>query len=573
MNIPMTNNASQSFIGIATFDLLGVQFYSLDKTNELRCMLMNDLNNPFSPMPKSQFCFNMINERDKIEVLVEKIILFITERRKKITIDSNIASCAICSGIQALKENGGRVLMFTCCPCLSGFGSTKLRQDHLLLNTENEKDLYIPQHSLFGPIIDEANISRIAVDQFIFGTDKYDLGTMNILSNLTGGQIRYYRANENDLQSLKENFEKMHYDILRILSRPNYYDIQANIRYSLGIECLEILGSFNKRLTESFQLPSCDPDYGFCYEFRLSENLTHEQLIHIQFVVMYIDNFNQRYIRMINYALKGSSDINQIFSSCDIDALTKVTIMKEVTMRYHSTNKAIEDNFIKKIVNTFHYYKKETQKTNSSQLALPGQVKNLPAFINSFFKLGLYKPKKTGSHSSYYVHLIHSIMRDPIYITLLQLYSKLYRIDNIVSVRNPQRLRLSVEMIELNKAYASINGNSISFYIFNQIEDEQFFIDLFGMNSWEECVDNEINTLDEENLGGDIGQALNSFIELRRAELFGIYLPIKVFFLNESNAKPCLDSNRITVEDKNNEEIAYADFLYYLHQLIEEKFK
>ena len=99
---------------------------------------------------------------------------------------------------------------------------------------------------------------------------------------------------------MKYKFDKMHYNLTRILTRENYYDVKFMLRHSLGFEVLEILGPFTKRLGAGLGLPSCDPDLSFSYIMRINDNLKPESRYHFQLVALYVDNFNKRYLRVIS---------------------------------------------------------------------------------------------------------------------------------------------------------------------------------------------------------------------------------------------------------------------------------
>lgn len=102
-------------------------------------------------------------------------------------------------------------------------------------------------------IAEKASQNRVVVDQFIFMSTAFDLSTFSIISNLTGGQVEYYNYS-NDPATVNAMYEKLHYDLTRILTRPNYYDCKFMLRFSVGADCVEILGPFNKKLGEAFQL-------------------------------------------------------------------------------------------------------------------------------------------------------------------------------------------------------------------------------------------------------------------------------------------------------------------------------
>ncbi len=107
-------------------------------------------------------------------------------------------------------------------------------------------------------------------------------------------------------------------DVFRIISRPNYYDIKVNLRYSIGFQVIEILVSFYKKLIDNFSISSLDLDSSIFYHLRINDAFKTKQKVSFQLVVFYTDNFNKRYLWVFNYTNKTCDDINQIYSYCDM---------------------------------------------------------------------------------------------------------------------------------------------------------------------------------------------------------------------------------------------------------------
>ena len=571
------HNSENSYIGFLTFDMKGIQYYSLGKNKVINITHMNDSKNPFCPISPDQLYYNVRNDEEDILTLIEKIISYIDVRRQKEqTPNGNIAGTAIYSGIESLSESGGRILIFNATPSSSGFGGSILRNEKEFINTDKEYELFLPQHQLFTTIIDKCQKYRVAIDQFIFGNIYYDLSTFCNISNLTGGAIKFYDFQYRDIKDnpilINQNFEKLSNDIFRIISRPNYYDIKVNLRYTIGFEVLEILGAFYKKLTDNFSIPSLDPDSSFFYHLRLSDSFNTEQKVGFQLVVFYTDNFNKRYLRVFNYTNKTCNDISQIYSYCDIDVLTKLILMKELTFIYNSSQKDIRENILNKLTNMFYYYKKETKQTNSGQLVLPAQVKYLPVFINSFFKKGIYTANKGNFTSVYIIYLIHFYMKSPIYSIMLYLYPKMYKI-NLDKLNNLYiKKRLSLETIKLDRAYLISNGMFLDLYVFEN-EKSEFYQLFFGKEDYNSCIMDQVYSIEEGNLTGEIGDYLNNFIESKKCENFGNYSPLRIYFLDKNSCLKNEQLKSIVTEDSYYGEISYPDFLYSLHEKIQKKFK
>jgi hypothetical protein len=324
--------------------------------------MMPDISNPFCPVPREKLYLKIDEQRAEIDKILEKVTSYIQDKsndyiaNKKYITPGSVSGSAIAAGIDSLLDNGGRVMLFTCNACVFGFGACKPRDEAKIFNTPNEKTLYVPQHTSFNTLAETCLKSRIVVDQFIFGNTQFDLATFSVLSNLTGGAVNYYQTT-NYPPDLKTKFEKLHYDLSRILTRPNYYDVKFMLRYTLGMDIFEILGPFNKKLGEGFSLSSCDPDYAFAFNLRLSESIKQGQRMHFQLVCLYVDNYNQRYLRVLNYTIGATNEIAKIYSSVDVDALVKLSVMKEVSLCYAADTNTARDNLYNRIINSFYYYR------------------------------------------------------------------------------------------------------------------------------------------------------------------------------------------------------------------------
>jgi protein transport protein SEC24 len=563
-NLEYFNTPSNTFIAIATYDSRSIQFFSIDKSTEVKAYIVSDLENPFCPLPRSKLFLNVVDQKNEIEKVIEKITFYINEKysegsvlNTKKNIPGSVSGSAIVAGLNSLEDNGGRVILFTCNVCINGFGACKPREETKLFNTQNEKTLYAPQHASFNSLAKTCLEKRVVVDQFVIGNNQFDLATFSVISNLTGGSVKFYSANTKDFNDLKYKFEKMHYDFSRILSRPNYYDVKFMLRFSIGIDTFEILGPFNKNLGEAFQVAGCDPDYSFTYNLRLSESLKNNQRYHFQLVCLYIDNNNQRYLRTINYTVIATNDISKIYSSADVDALSKMTIMKEVSLCHQTDTNSVRDNLFSKMTNAFHFYRVNCSKsTPIGQLILPASIKYYPIYLNSFIKKSLLRRNKINIPANIIIDLMNRLMHESLQNTMKFLYPKLYRVDDIqqdqsvkfkdidhdyllkdIGMQNeklgiitkPYILPLSLDHIDFYCAYLTDDGDYISLFVFNSI-NSALYEELFGVSTFEEASALGVESLDENNTN-DLNVRLLNIIAQLRKDNKGINQPFRIFFL------------------------------------------
>ena len=245
-------------------------------------------------------------------------------------------------------------MIFSCSNCDQGYGSARtedkeVKKDKNLLMRVNNPQL--------SALAESCLKNRTAVDLFILDSLQLDLANVSLVSNLTGGQEHFYESQNNNVSELTSKFEKIHYDLSRIVSRPNYYDVKFMLRFSVGIDTGDIIGPFGKKLGEGFSLASCDPDYAFAYNLRLTESLQNNSKVHFQFVCLYIDNFNQRYLRIFNYTIQATNDVAQIYSHVDVSALVKCSIMRDIVSNYAIDCNLLRENIVNRTTAILAYYR------------------------------------------------------------------------------------------------------------------------------------------------------------------------------------------------------------------------
>jgi len=596
-NLDNIDNAENSYVGFGLYDHKNIYYFYAEK-DDIRLTIMGDMNDPFCPLSMKKLYLKIGEQREQIEKLIERLNLFIEEKNKNSTTTrghrqiSSLTGAAIKSGVDSLIENGGRLMVFTPNPCNHGFAACQPRESFNKEKEPQKANPFFPQHEKLVEIAEKASQNRVVVDQFIFMSTAFDLSTFSIISNLSGGQVEYYNYS-NDPATVNAMYEKLHYDLTRILTRPNYYDCKFMLRFSVGADCVEILGPFNKKLGEAFQLGGCDPDYCYYYNMRLNETFKPGQKIDIQLVVLYDDNYSNRYLRIFNTSLEATNEVSKIFNNSEVDAVAKAMIYKEISLIFRTDFNNVKRNLEDKIINSFKYYRvKEKSETASNQLILPVSIRYLPLYIDSFLKTGILSNNQNKEMINQIIYIMNKLLREPIYSTMKFLYPKFYRIDNIKGeqtninntikieniglinekyniIQKPLLLRLSKDVIDFDCAYLIDNGCYIYIFIFDQIEEE-FYNDLFGVSSFEEAKNLETSTsLNEENTNEINTRILNIISQLRK-ENSGHFQPVRIFFLGENGiANPILAS--LLKEDKLEEYDNYPSYLCTIHKEIQSR--
>ena len=169
---------------------------------------------------------------------------------------------------------------------------------------------------------------------------------------------------------------------------------------------------------------------------RLNDYFKHGQKIDIQIVILYEDNYSDKYLRIFNYSLDISCEVGNLFSNTEVDTLTKAMIYKEISLIYRTDFNNVKANLEDRIVNSFKCYRvKEKSKTPSNQLILPQSIRYLPLFVDSFLKTGILSNHNKPEMINQIIYIMNKLLREPIYSTIKFLYKKFYRIDDIQKVQ------------------------------------------------------------------------------------------------------------------------------------------
>lgn len=470
------HNSEGSYVAFALYDSNSIKFICCE--NEVKIAVVPDVERPFCPLPREKLFLNIESQRDEINKILERINILLTSNSTSETNNKNnnykninqygsVTGAAIFAGVDVLKGNGGRVIVFSSNACVKGAGSCKPREEKYLHILEKEKQCYIPQNNVYHKLSEECNNNKTCVDMFVIGNTQFDFPTISTISNLTGGRAYFYSVNStskvfnNNTSStinateFNQKLEKLHYDLSRILTRPNYYGCKLMLRNSLGIESQEIIGQFGRRLGKGFVQAAMDPDFCCSYNLRVIEKLTSNTNIHFQLVILYVDNYGSTYLRTFNLSYLTDNDISKIYYHVDVDAMTKLCIHKQLLSFYSQQidKLNIRESFEKKIVEMLYYYRKKCSENSPiQQLILPASVKFIPLYLTSLLKKNfLRKNKENVSINLAYSEII-KIMRDPLNLTIKYINPKFYRIDDILEdqsekVDDPENILTNIGLI------------------------------------------------------------------------------------------------------------------------------
>lgn len=117
------------------------------------------------------------------------------------------------------------------------------------------------------------------------------------------------------------NGEKMHYDVFRVLTRNNMYDVAFRLRCSEGYSVYAYLGNFMRFNSIDFEIPSIDADKTIGVMLRSEGTITTVEKLSVQAAILYSTPDGERKIRVFNLYLPLEKRFSTIFRYIDQAAL------------------------------------------------------------------------------------------------------------------------------------------------------------------------------------------------------------------------------------------------------------
>lgn len=522
--VQMENN-SNIYIGFITFDSNSVQSYYIDKrSKDIKMNVMTNVYEPFNSVPEDLFFIKYNNDNHQfITQLTEKIMNYSNynmhnKNKSKINLGSAINASIFCAYEIAKNfavKGTTKILAFSSNKSSPGIFQPQTDDIDLqkFYSTQNETKLFLPMHEnncIYNKLHKGFLDNRITFFLFHLGHMKNQLHMPNFndLCNITGGQAFYYGITDNIVnfkEDLKTKLEKMHYDLNRILTRKEYLDVEICLKHNVqDIEISDIfISGFNKfslflnSEKNSFKLSSISQDFNFMYNLKFKKY--SEKKINLQIIIKYSDPIlNSKNIRTFNCTLEKTTDYQKIFSHIDTDTMTRVLILKELSVCLNSNNKnlcafdTLKENLMNKMVETIYVYKMYCSSTSDpGHLVIPSSIKFMLLYLCGFFKKPLLRKIKNKIHPNVIANVINLCFTVPLNIFIKMIYPKFYRLDDIKEnyeeedgiqniglphktlpvITKPYLYPLSLDNLDLNMAFVYDDGFYINLIILSEISE------------------------------------------------------------------------------------------------------
>ncbi|KAJ8008271.1 hypothetical protein DPEC_G00103070 [Dallia pectoralis] len=381
-NLPREEGAESSTVkvGFVTYNKI-LHFYNVNSAlAQPQMMVVSDMAETFVPLLDG-FLVNFHESRSVINNLLEQIPDMFADSNESETVFAPV----IQAGVEALKaaECSGKLFIFhSSIPTAEAPGKLKNRDDKKLINTEKEKTLFQPQKGLYEQLSKDCVSQGCSVDLFIFPSQYVDMATMGDVSSHTGGSVYKYSNFQMELDG--EHFLS---DLRKDVKKAIGFDAIMRVRTSTGFRATDFFGAVHMNNTTDVEMAAMDCDKAVTVEFKHDDALSEETGALMQCALLYTTVGGQRRLRIHNLSLNCSSQLSELYKSCETDALINFFSKSAYRAMLNQPLKAVREILVNQTAHMLACYRKNCASPSAaSQLILPDAMKVFPVYMNSLMK-------------------------------------------------------------------------------------------------------------------------------------------------------------------------------------------
>ncbi|KAI9315351.1 Sec23/Sec24 trunk domain-containing protein [Dichotomocladium elegans] len=565
-NCGASRMASGSKVGIVTYDRT-VHFYNLSPTlSQAQMLVVSDLNEMFVPLEHGF----LANPGESSGIIID-LLRNIPQMFKDSVQPESVFTPAVRSGLLALSNTGGNLFVFQSCLPNHGPGALKTREDKSLYNTEKEKQLFSPQNDAYKALGKECVDNAVCVHTWLFPAEYIDAATVGVVSNLTGGDLRYYpnfNANESS---------KIVYQLDHDLHRDTGYDGVLRIRCSDGLQVIDHYGNCHMSTYTDMDLAGIDEDKAIAAVLKHDSKLDVSRNICFQAALLYTTKAGERRVRVHNLSLSVTNQIAEVFRSGDEDAAISVILRKAIFDSHHKSRRDIHKKMTDDCVNILTAYRTNcAASTSPGQLILPEAFKLLPVYVHGSMRSQALRGVGVDVNSDSRIASMHMLNSQSVYELVTTIYPRLYSVSGLADetglvdikgqVKLPAMTRASYDRLSAEGAYLLDTGSDLFFWLGKRISTD-FLEKVFGVSTLDQ-VDVNMTTL--PLLDNPLSERINDTARKLQSDR-SRYLQLRIV-RQEKDAIEFVFSTWMS-EDRNAEVQTYVDYMCVLHRKIQDEMK
>ncbi|KAJ8262291.1 hypothetical protein GJAV_G00164780 [Gymnothorax javanicus] len=379
--LPREEGAERSVVrvGFVTYSKI-LHFYNVKSgLAQPQMMVVSDVAEMFVPLLDG-FLVDFQESRPVINNLLDQIPDMFADTNESETVFAPV----IQAGMEALKaaECSGKLFIFhSSLPIAEAPGKLKNRDDKKLLNTDKEKTLFQPKRT-YEQLAKECVSSGCSVDLFLFPNQYVDMATMGCVPLHTGGSV--YKYSNFQVEADRDLFLN---DLRQDVEKPIAFDGIMRVRTSTGFRATDFFGAIHMNNTTDVEMAAVDCHKAVTVEFKHDDALSEDAGALIQCALLYTTVGGQRRLRIHNISLNCSSQLAELYRSCDTDALVNFFAKSAYRSMLNQPLKTVREILVNQTAHMLACYRKNCASPSTvSQLILPDAMKVFPVYMNSLMK-------------------------------------------------------------------------------------------------------------------------------------------------------------------------------------------
>uniref|UniRef100_A0A8C8E0D9 SEC24 homolog D, COPII coat complex component n=1 Tax=Oryzias sinensis TaxID=183150 RepID=A0A8C8E0D9_9TELE len=536
-------------VGFVTYDKV-LHFYNVKSAlAQPQMMVVSDTTEMFVPLLDG-FLVIVSNPSCFPISLLDQIPTMFADTAESETVFAPV----IQAGVEAFKaaECSGKLFIFqSLMPTAEAPGKLKNRDDKKLVNTDKEKTLFQPQKGVYEQLCKDCVVQGCCVDLFLFPNQYLDLATMADVPSHTGGSV--YKYNNFQMETDGEHFLA---DLRKSVQKHIGFDAIMRVRTSTGFRATDFFGAIHMNNTTDVEMAAVDCDKAVTVEFKHDDALSEESGALIQCALLYTNISGQRRLRVHNLSLNCSSQLSELYKSCETDSLINFFAKSAYRAILNQPLKNVREILVNQTAHMLACYRKNCASPSAaSQLILPDAMKVFPVYMNSLMKTAPLVGS-TELSTDDRAHQRLAVMAMGVEDTQLLLYPRLIPLHNmdVDSEVAPAPVRCSEERLTDSGLFLLENGHSMFLWI-GQAASPDLIQDLpaFVFQSTLPDVDNPLSKK---------VRAIIRDLQNKRPN------SMKLQIVRQKD-KPEMLFRQLLVEDKGlHGGASYVDFLCYVHREI-----
>ncbi|KAA8896210.1 hypothetical protein FN846DRAFT_966004 [Sphaerosporella brunnea] len=555
-------------VSICTFDK-EVHFYNLNPSlDQAQMVVMPDIEEPFLPFQEGLFV-DPYESRSVIEHLLDNLPSFFVHLKNP----EPALLPALTAALSALEKTGGKIICSLSTLPTWGPNRLVLREDTKIYGTDKEKTLFKTEQVAWRMVAGKMVEAGVGVDFFMTPSAYIDLAAIGHVAATTGGETFFYPnfVKERDSKKLAD-------ELCHTFHRATGYQALMKVRCSNGLQVTAYHGNFFQTGVSSadVEFSNIDEDKAVAVMFSHDGKLDPKLDAHFQSALLYTTKSGERRVRCSNVVAAVTEQVRDVVRWADQDAVLGVMAREAASRMIEKPLKEIRGALTEKCVEILAAYRKHCSSASGNppgQLILPESLKEFSMYVLALLKCRGFRGGSVSSDLR--VHSMRMLKAMSALELQLYLYPRIIPIHNMADndgfaepsghLKLPAAMRASFAFAEEGGVYLVDNGQYLLLWLHSQVSPN-LLVDLFG-----EGYDN-LAALDPKMhqlpvLQTALNAQVRNIIQFLASQRCSRKVSLQLARQGLDGAE--YEFAQALVEDRNNDERSYVDWLVHVHKYIQ----